>query len=68
MLDIINQGTAYQNYNVDVTSYPLEQPSLKKTIDVDELKEKLNPLRRAGRNLKCYNIVENSIEIPKINK
>ena len=52
MLDIINQGTANQNYNVDVTSYPLEQPSLKKTIGVDELKEKLNPLHRAGRNLK----------------
>ena len=68
MLNIINQGTVNQNYNADVTTCPLEWPSLKRIIDVDELKEKLNPLHRAGRNVKCYNIVQNSIEIPKINK
>ena len=68
MLNIINQGTVNQNYNADVTTCLLEWPSLKRIIDVDELKEKLNPLHRAGRNVKCYNIVQNSIEIPKINK
>lgn len=67
---LINQGTVNQKTSVDdVTSYPLEWPSLKKIIDVDELEEKLNPLHRAGRNLKCYSIVQNSIrQYSKINK